>query len=100
VWLRPTPPGWAGASSRLKTWERLVPSFRRLVSYEGTSQRVAADVLGREWGVSTGRKRRCGWLDLVVLRYSNAVNHYTALNLTKLDVLDTFPVIKVGSTAI
>ncbi|KAK1772205.1 adenylosuccinate synthetase [Phialemonium atrogriseum] len=52
--------------------------------------------IGREWGVSTGRKRRCGWLDLVVLKYSTAVNHYTAYNLTKLDVLDTFPTIKVA----
>ncbi|KAG6034624.1 hypothetical protein E4U41_006470 [Claviceps citrina] len=52
--------------------------------------------IGREWGVSTGRKRRCGWLDLVVLKYSTAVNHYTRLNLTKLDVLDTFPTIKVA----
>ena len=38
--------------------------------------------IGREWGVSTGRKRRCGWLDLVVLRYSASVNYYTAWNLT------------------
>lgn len=52
--------------------------------------------IGREWGVSTGRKRRCGWLDLVVLKYSTAVNHYTALNLTKLDVLDTFPTLKIA----
>ncbi len=52
--------------------------------------------IGREWGVSTGRKRRCGWLDLVVLKYSVSINHYTALNLTKLDVLDTFPVLKVA----
>ncbi|KAK0710158.1 Adenylosuccinate synthetase [Lasiosphaeria miniovina] len=52
--------------------------------------------IGREWGVSTGRKRRCGWLDLVVLKYSTAINHYTALNLTKLDVLDTFPTLKVA----
>ncbi|KAG5949367.1 hypothetical protein E4U53_005910 [Claviceps sorghi] len=52
--------------------------------------------VGREWGVSTGRKRRCGWLDLVVLKYSTAINHYTLLNLTKLDVLDTFPTIKVA----
>ncbi|KAG6003583.1 hypothetical protein E4U21_001870 [Claviceps maximensis] len=52
--------------------------------------------IGREWGVSTGRKRRCGWLDLVVLKYSTAINHYTLLNLTKLDVLDTFPTIKVA----
>ncbi|KAK3350329.1 Adenylosuccinate synthetase [Lasiosphaeria hispida] len=52
--------------------------------------------IGREWGVSTGRKRRCGWLDLVVLKYSTAINHYTVLNLTKLDVLDTFATIKVA----
>ncbi|KAK5658029.1 hypothetical protein OQA88_2584 [Cercophora sp. LCS_1] len=52
--------------------------------------------IGREWGVSTGRKRRCGWLDLVVLKYSQSVNYYDVLNLTKLDVLDTFPVIKVA----
>lgn len=37
-----------------------------------------------------------GWLDLVVVKYSHAINHYTALNLTKLDILDTFPVIKVA----
>ncbi|KAL2260980.1 hypothetical protein VTK26DRAFT_4843 [Humicola hyalothermophila] len=52
--------------------------------------------IGREWGVSTGRKRRCGWLDLVVLKYSASVNYYTSWNLTKLDVLDTFPTIKVA----
>ncbi|KAI7770959.1 hypothetical protein LZL87_004746 [Fusarium oxysporum] len=39
--------------------------------------------IGREWGTSTGRRRRCGWLDLVVLKYSNDINNYTALNLTK-----------------
>ncbi|KAL8933209.1 MAG: hypothetical protein Q9211_005908 [Gyalolechia sp. 1 TL-2023] len=53
--------------------------------------------LGHEYGVTTGRKRRCGWLDLVLLKYSCAVNHYTALNLTKLDILDSFPSIKVGT---
>lgn len=52
--------------------------------------------LGKEWGTSTGRRRRCGWLDLVVLRYSAAINYYTALNLTKLDVLDTFETIKIA----
>ena len=51
--------------------------------------------IGGEWGVSTGRRRRCGWLDLVLLRYSTAINDYTSLNLTKLDVLDTFPEISV-----
>ncbi|EFQ98538.1 adenylosuccinate synthetase [Nannizzia gypsea CBS 118893] len=53
-------------------------------------------VTGREFGVTTGRKRRCGWLDLVLLRYSARINHYTALNLTKLDILDDFDEIKVG----
>jgi adenylosuccinate synthase len=52
--------------------------------------------VGREWGVTTGRKRRCGWLDLVMLAYSHEVNQYTALNLTKLDVLDGFEEIKVA----
>jgi adenylosuccinate synthase len=52
--------------------------------------------IGREWGVSTGRRRRCGWLDLVVVKYSHALNHYTALNLTKLDILDSFQTIKVA----
>ncbi|KFA46312.1 hypothetical protein S40293_06985 [Stachybotrys chartarum IBT 40293] len=52
--------------------------------------------IGREWGTSTGRKRRCGWLDLVVLKYSCSINYYDSLNLTKLDVLDTFDTIKVA----
>lgn len=42
--------------------------------------------IGREWGVSTGRKRRCGWLDLVVLKYSASVNYYTAWNLTSMSL--------------
>ena len=52
--------------------------------------------VGREWGVTTGRKRRCGWLDLVLLKYSCAINHYTALNFTKLDILDDFDELKVA----
>lgn len=52
--------------------------------------------VGAEWGVTTGRRRRCGWLDLVVLKYSNLINGYTALNLTKLDILDQLPTIKIA----
>jgi adenylosuccinate synthase len=52
--------------------------------------------IGQEWGVTTGRKRRCGWLDTVVLNYSHMINDYTSLNLTKLDVLDTIEEIKIG----
>ncbi|MCJ1374295.1 hypothetical protein MMC20_005527 [Loxospora ochrophaea] len=58
---------------------------------------IALQAVGREFGVTTGRPRRCGWLDLVVLQYSHAVNHYTCLNLTKLDILDAFPTIKVAT---
>jgi len=51
---------------------------------------------GKEVGVTTGRKRRCGWLDLVVLKYSNMLNGYTALAITKLDILDGLDQIKIG----
>ncbi|XP_069063416.1 adenylosuccinate synthetase isozyme 1 [Pleurodeles waltl] len=51
---------------------------------------------GYEWGVTTGRKRRCGWLDLVILRYAHMVNGFTALALTKLDILDVLDEIKIG----
>jgi len=53
--------------------------------------------IGREFGVTTGRKRRCGWLDLVVVKFSNAINWYDAINLTKLDILDDFDEIKVAT---
>ncbi|KAI9747000.1 MAG: hypothetical protein M1815_004742, partial [Lichina confinis] len=52
---------------------------------------------GCEFGVTTGRRRRCGWLDLVVVKFSMAINHYTSLNLTKLDVLDDFAEIQVAT---
>uniref|UniRef100_A0A8C3FQ15 Adenylosuccinate synthetase n=1 Tax=Chrysemys picta bellii TaxID=8478 RepID=A0A8C3FQ15_CHRPI len=51
---------------------------------------------GKEVGVTTGRKRRCGWLDLVLLRYAHMINGFTALAVMKLDILDVFPEIKVG----
>lgn len=51
---------------------------------------------GAEIGVTTRRKRRCGWLDLALLHYTNMVNGYTGICLTKLDILDTFAEIKVA----
>ncbi len=51
--------------------------------------------LGAEFGTITGRERRCGWLDLVGLRYAARVNGMTELVLTKLDVLSTFERIPV-----
>lgn len=52
--------------------------------------------MGREYGTTTGRRRRCGWLDLVVLKHSCLINGYDSFNLTKLDVLDDLAEIKVA----
>ncbi len=49
-----------------------------------------------EYGTTTGRARRCGWLDLVMLRYSAAINGYTELAMTKLDVLSGFDELKIA----
>jgi len=51
---------------------------------------------GKEIGVTTKRKRRCGWLDVVSLRYSHMINGYTALAVTKLDILDELKEIKIA----
>ncbi|MFP4370575.1 MAG: adenylosuccinate synthase [Candidatus Kapaibacterium sp.] len=50
---------------------------------------------GAEFGATTGRPRRCGWLDLVALKYSVMVNGISEIALTKLDVLDDLPEIQV-----
>jgi adenylosuccinate synthase len=50
---------------------------------------------GGEFGTTTGRPRRCGWLDLVALRYAVRLNGITELALTKLDVLDGLPAVNV-----
>jgi adenylosuccinate synthase len=51
--------------------------------------------IGKEFGATTGRPRRCGWFDLVAARYSVAINGLTHIALTKLDILDSFDIIKV-----
>jgi adenylosuccinate synthase len=56
---------------------------------EGPDQERVRD-LGSEFGTTTGRQRRCGWLDLVALRYAVRLNGITSLALTKLDVLSAF----------
>jgi adenylosuccinate synthase len=61
---------------------------------EGPAQARVRE-LGGEYGTTTGRERRCGWLDLVALRFSVRVNGLTSLALTKLDVLSTFPELPV-----
>ena len=61
---------------------------------EGPAQAQVRD-LGGEFGTVTGRERRCGWLDLVALRYAVRLNGLTSLALTKLDVLSVFPQLPV-----
>jgi adenylosuccinate synthase len=61
------------------------PFPTELNTEEGIGQHLA--VVGHEWGTTTGRARRCGWLDLPQLKYSTTINGFTSLNLTKVDVL-------------
>lgn len=53
---------------------------------------------GEEFGATTGRRRRCGWLDLVVLREASIVNGFTSLAVNKLDVLSGFEEIPVATS--
>ena len=51
--------------------------------------------IGGEYGVTTGRPRRCGWLDLVALRYASQLSGFNSVAITKLDVLDGFKELKM-----
>ena len=53
--------------------------------------------LGNEFGATTGRPRRCGWFDAVILRHASRVNGLTGLAVTKLDVLDTLPELRLAT---
>ncbi|MDE2980334.1 MAG: adenylosuccinate synthase [Gemmatimonadota bacterium] len=53
--------------------------------------------LGAEFGATTGRPRRCGWFDAVLASYSARVNGLTGIAVTKLDVLDTLPELKIAT---
>jgi adenylosuccinate synthase len=48
-----------------------------------------------EYGTTTGRPRRCGWFDAVAARFSNRINGFTSIALTRVDILDTFPSLKI-----
>jgi len=52
---------------------------------------------GGEYGTTTGRPRRCGWLDMVALRYACMVNGFSYLNITKLDVLSDLAEVKIAT---
>lgn len=61
--------------------------------HDATGERLRQS--GHEFGTTTGRPRRCGWLDLVALRYAVRINGITHLCITKLDVLDAFEELKL-----
>jgi adenylosuccinate synthase len=61
---------------------------------DALGEKLRAD--GHEFGTTTGRPRRCGWLDVVALQYAQAINDFASVNLTKLDVLSEFDEIKLG----
>lgn len=52
---------------------------------------------GHEYGTTTARPRRCGWLDTFMLNYTHSLNGYTEICLTKLDVLSHFDTLKIGT---
>ena len=60
---------------------------------DGIGKRIAEK--GGEFGTTTGRARRCGWLDLVVTKYSSSLSGFTGLALTKIDVLGGFDQLKI-----
>lgn len=51
--------------------------------------------LGHEFGATTGRPRRCGWIDIPLLKYACRINHATEIALTKIDILGLLPEVKV-----
>jgi adenylosuccinate synthase len=68
------------------------PFPTELLGEDGDALRKA----GMEFGTTTGRPRRCGWLDIVALKYCCDINGFSSLNLTKLDVLSGLKEIKLG----
>ncbi|MBL7771592.1 MAG: adenylosuccinate synthase [Chitinophagaceae bacterium] len=68
------------------------PFPTELLNAEGDKLRT----LGNEFGSTTGRPRRCGWIDVVALRYACMINGVTDLIITKADVLDDMPEVSVG----
>jgi adenylosuccinate synthase len=61
--------------------------------FDDTGERIGTR--GREFGTVTGRKRRCGWFDAVLVRQTVRTSGIDGIALTKLDVLDGFPTLKV-----
>jgi adenylosuccinate synthase len=83
-----------GSIGVLKAYTTRVGSGPFVTELEGTVGEYLRD-RGNEFGTTTGRPRRCGWLDTVVARYSRMINGVDAVALTKLDVLDTLEEIRI-----
>src|SRR3989344_5992595 len=61
--------------------------------FDKTSEKLRTE--GNEFGATTGRPRRCGWLDIELIKFAALINGFTELAITKLDVLDSFSEIKI-----
>ncbi|MEM9293930.1 MAG: adenylosuccinate synthase [Acidobacteriota bacterium] len=83
-----------GAMGVLKAYTTRVGSGPFATEISGETEAFLRE-RGNEFGTTTGRPRRCGWLDLVACRYARRVNGIDAIALTKLDVLDQLPEIPV-----
>jgi len=61
---------------------------------DATGERIRQ--IGKEYGTSTGRPRRCGWFDAELVRFTAALNGFTEIALSLLDVFDSFPALKIA----
>ncbi len=73
------------------------PMLTELDGAPGQRLRGSGDNFWDEFGTTTGRSRRCGWMDAVILRHAAQVSGFTELFLTKLDILSGFEVLKIAS---
>jgi adenylosuccinate synthase len=72
------------------------PFFTELSTSEGPGQHLSS--VGAEYGTTTGRPRRTGWLDIPQMRFATMINGFTALCLTKIDVLTGLPEVKIAKS--
>ncbi len=79
----------------VKEWEAIKFAHLTLDEPDEFDLGIAARIAGNEYGATTGRPRRTGWLDLPLLRYSREITGNSEIILTKLDVMDRCPKIKV-----
>lgn len=86
---------WCGTDGVSKSNEITIYPHATVNSEDEFIQGVGFRVAGAEYGATTGRPRRCGWLDLPILRYAMAVTGRQDIVLTKLDVLDACETIKI-----